>query len=84
MNKKYFISFIEEFWSGQKVKHLGRVEVYDDYSEYAIDEIRFAFNDTELYSKIREKWDFKKVTEKELKELENILKTEIDKINKEG
>jgi len=73
-NKKYFLSFIEEFWPGQVVAHLGRVEVYDKTSKYAKEEIRFAFNDTKEYWKIREEWDFKNVNEKELSKLKRILK----------
>ena len=73
-NKKYFLSFIEEFWPGQVVAHLGRVEVYDKTSKYAKEEIRFAFNDTKEYWKVREEWDFKNVTKEKLSKLKRILK----------
>ena len=80
-NKKYFLSFIEEFWSGQLVNHLGRVEVYDETSKspYAKDEIRFVFNDSKEYWKVREEWDFKNVTEEELSKLKRILKRYVKK-----
>jgi len=85
VNKKYFLNFVEEFWQGQAVAHLGRVEVYDETSKkpYAKEEIRFAFNDSEEYYKIREEWDFKNVNEEELSKLKRILKKYIKKAEKE-
>ena len=75
-NRKYFLSFIEEFWPKQIVAHLGRVEVYDETSKtpYAQEEIRFVFENSEDYYKIREEWDFKNVNEEELSKLKRILK----------
>jgi len=80
-NKIYFLNFVEEFWPGQLVNHLGRVEVYDEISKspYAKDEIRFVFNDSKEYWKVREEWDFKNVTEKELSKLKKILNKYIEK-----
>ena len=85
VNKKYFLNFVEEFWQGQLINHLGRVEVYDETSKkpYAKEEIRFAFNDSEEYYKIREEWDFKNVNEEELSKLKRILKKYIKKAEKE-
>jgi len=85
VNKKYFLNFVEEFWQGQLINHLGRVEVYDETSKkpYAKEEIRFAFNDTKEYWKVREEWDFKNVNEKELSKLKRILKKYIKKAEKE-
>ena len=43
--KRYFVSFIEEFWPDIDPKYkdyvVGRVEVYDDEHDYDIDEIGF-------------------------------------------
>ena len=80
-NKKYFLSFIEEFWPKQIVAHLGRVEVYDETSKtpYAQEEIRFVFENSEEYYKIREEWDFKNVNEEELSKLKRILEKYIKK-----
>jgi hypothetical protein len=78
MKDKYFISFIEEFWTNIKPEYkdyvIGRVEVYDNDSVYAIDEIRFLTNDKN-WNKFREKWDFKDITKKDL----NKLRKEINK-----
>jgi hypothetical protein len=63
---KYFLTFTEEFWEVKKEYQdwrIGRVEVYDDESEYAIDELRFATPPTKEWFEFREKWDFKE-TEK--------------------
>ena len=83
-NKKYFLSFVEEFWSGQLVNHLGRVEVYDKTSKspYAKEEIRFVFNDSKEYWGVRDKWDFKNVNDEELSKLKRILKKYIKKAKK--
>jgi len=66
-DKRYFISIIEEYWDGQVINHVGRVEVYVDDEEYAIEEIRFATNDTDSWYTFSEKWDYKRITETELK-----------------
>ena len=79
-SRYYFISFIEEWWQGQKVKHMGRAEITDERKEspYADEEIPFAFNDTKKYQEIRDKWDWKHVNKEELDKLRNILKTEME------
>lgn len=66
MSKKYFISFIEEFWERQKPKIIGRIEVYEKSKKYAVEEIRFCTDKEELFYKFREKWDFETITKKEL------------------
>lgn len=67
----YFLSFIEEGYVGVNDVVFGRVEIYTNLKpeEYAIDELRFVFADTqekrkEFYN-FREKWDFIDITEKE-------------------
>ena len=72
MSEKYFISFIEEFWEGQIPKIMGRIEVYEKSEEYAVEEIRFCTDKEELFYEFREKWDFKTITEKELKLVRNV------------
>ncbi len=72
--KKYFLNFVEEFWRGQIVKTMGRVEVYDDTEKYAIEEIRWGTDKVEEFSKFREKWDFKDVDKKILNKIRKIIK----------
>lgn len=72
-NKKYFLSFVEEFWQGQIVKTMGRVEVCVDDEQYAIEEIRWATDSTEEFSEFREKWDFKDVDQKTLDKIRKTL-----------
>ena len=83
--RNYFLDFIEEYWPGQKVKYMGRVGVTDERKQraYAEEEIRFAFNNTEKYYSIREKWDWKRVNKEELEEVRKILKEEMDNTLKE-
>lgn len=71
--KKYFLDFVEEFWQGQIVKTMGRVEVYDDADKYAIEEIRWATDRIEEFSEFRDKWDFKDVSQKILDKIRKIL-----------
>ena len=72
-NKKYFLSFIEEFWQGQKVKTMGRVEVYIEDEQYAIEEIRWGTDKVEEFSKFRDKWDFEDVGQKTLDKIRKTL-----------
>ena len=56
--KKYFISFIEEFWRGQLPNTwIGRVEVYVKGGEKT--EIALFSHDSEEVEALIEKWDFK-------------------------
>jgi len=58
----YFISFIEEFWSGQKPDTtIGRIEVYGD-GEYATEEIPWATDRVDRFGEFRERWDFRNIT----------------------
>ena len=56
--KKYFISFIEEFWRGQLPNTwIGRVEVYAKGGEKT--EIALFSHNSEEVEALIEKWDFK-------------------------
>ena len=72
---KYFVSFIEEGIFNQKYLEYtgGRVEIYDDNSQYAIDELRF-FTKDKAWFKFREIWDFKEVTEEQLEFIKKEIK----------
>jgi len=65
---KYFLSFVEEFWPKQKVKIVCRMEVSPEPAKDAYDkeEVHFHTDRVDEYEKLREKWDFKTVTEEEL------------------
>lgn len=62
---KYFLSFVEEFWPGIKPEYqdwcIGRVEIYIDTEQWAIDELRFATPNTKEWQDFREEWDFKDI-----------------------
>ena len=67
-NKKYFINFIEEFWDGNKsLGHFGRIEIFEGDNE--VEELRFEIKNEQEYIAFREKWDFRDISENELKEL---------------
>ena len=76
----YFLSFIEEGYVGVNDVVFGRVEIYTNLKpeDYAIDELRFVFAETDKNRKefyeFREKWDFKDVTEKEFEAIKLELK----------
>jgi len=56
--KKYFISFIEEFWVGQKPETwTGRVEIHEDGGQST--EIALSSKNREEVEALREKWDFR-------------------------
>ena len=56
--KKYFISFIEEFWVGQKPETwTGRVEIHEDGGQST--EIPLSSKNREEVEALREKWDFR-------------------------
>ena len=93
MRKRYFISFVEEFWQAGadfcgagKVRKdinnfvMGRVEVYDkkNRAPWANEEIRFFSRDKEGFSKFREEWDFKDVDKSELEEFRKIIREKWD------
>ncbi len=67
-NKKYFINFVEEFWVGSKIPgHFGRIEIFEEDNE--VEELRFEIKNEQEYIAFREKWDFRDISENELKEL---------------
>ena len=71
---KYFLSFVEEGIFNPKYQEYtaGRMEIWDDVSQYDIDEIRFFTKDKDFW-KFREKWDFKEVEKKQLDIIIKIL-----------
>ena len=71
--KSIFISFIEEFWPKQiKGTTIGRIEViYNDI--YHSEEIRWGCWKNREFDDFREKYDFREVSEKELKEIKRIV-----------
>lgn len=80
---KYFLSFVEEGIFNERYYSLnyvgGRLEVYSDDSQYAIDEIRFLTNKKSWY-KFRDEWDFKDVTPEELEKIEKIIRSKYYKL----
>lgn len=69
-NKPYFLNFIEEFWDGQKSgSTMGRIEVSVPGEPYDREEIRTDTMDRAAYERLRGKWDWKDVDEKELEQV---------------
>ncbi len=69
-----FISFVEEYWPGQRENTtMGRIEVYT-YNEYADEEIRWATGKVEKFNAFREHWDFQEITEYHLNWLREYVK----------
>lgn len=83
---KYFISFIEECWPGQRVKITCRMEVGPSPARdaYDKDEIHFHTNKVEEYERLREKWDFKTVTEEELGYIKKYIEDNFNEEVKDG
>ena len=75
MENKYFISFIEEAIMNQNYESWvgGRIEIFDDTSPYAIEEIRFFTDNVKAFEGLRESWEFKSVSKKLLDELRTII-----------
>ncbi len=74
MTKKFFISFVEEYWPNQKPgTSIGRIEVYTD-KIYADEEIRWAADKLENFYEFREAWDFRDITEHQLNWLRDFVK----------
>lgn len=65
---KYFVSFVEEYWPKQRVEIMCRIEVSPRPAKdaYDKDEIHFYTNKVDEYERLREKWDFKDVSQEEL------------------
>ena len=79
---KYFLSFVEMFWPKQRVKIMCRLEVTPKPAkdQHDKDEIHFHTNKTGEYERLREKWDFKTVTEEELEYVKKYIE---DNFNEE-
>ena len=73
---KYFLSFVEEGIFNPKYQGYvgGRIEVYTEESQWAVDEIRFLTNKVAAFYALRDKYDFKEVGKKKLTEIEKIVK----------
>ena len=71
-----FISFVEEFWNGQKENTtMGRIEVYTD-GEYADEEIRWGTYRVDDFYEFRAAWDFRDITEHQLEWLRKYVAKE--------
>lgn len=82
--KRYFISFIEEFWPHQKPgTTMGRVEVYkDDGGAYAVEEIRFGTEKIKEFWRFREKYDFRHYHKKGVDKIRRIIEEKfLPKVN---
>lgn len=70
----YFLNFVGEFWNVKdKYKDwcVGRVEIFEDGTKWAIDELRFSTPPTKEWFAFREEWDFKDVDD--LEEFKKLL-----------
>lgn len=83
---KYFISFVEEYWPGQRVKIVCRMEVRPEPAKDAYDkeEIHFHTNKVEEYEKLREKWDFLTVSQEELDYIKKHIEDNFNEEIKDG
>lgn len=65
---KYFINFVEEGIMNPDYAGFigGRIEIYNDFEQYDIDEYRFLTKDIERFYRFRDRWDFKDVTKEQL------------------
>lgn len=75
---KYFISFVEEAVLNPAYKDYiaGRMEIFDEYHAYAIEEVRFLTKKRETFWEFAEKWDFKDVSKEELASIKDTIKKE--------
>ena len=73
--KEYFISFIEEGIFNPKYEDYaaGRIEVYQEGEQWAVEEIRFFTKRSKKWLDFREKWDFKDITGVKLAEIRKIV-----------
>ena len=64
----YYISFIEECIQNPKYLEYtgGRIEVFENGSPYAIEEIRWFTKDIDIFREFRDKWDMKEVSKRQL------------------
>jgi hypothetical protein len=80
----YFISFVEEFWDGQREgTWIGRMEYSRDQDDWRDDkypdEVAIGTANRDAIEALRDEWDFKDVTKEQL----DMLKEKIIEINKE-
>ena len=72
-----FISFVEEYWPGQKPgTTIGRIEVHTRDSDYADEEIGWATARVDRFNKFRARWDFRDITAYHLEWLREYVKRE--------
>jgi hypothetical protein len=73
---KYSISFTEEGIMNPKYQdHIGgRMEVFVEDEPYNIEEVRFLTTKKKEFNELREEWECKEVSQKELDELRDIIK----------
>ncbi len=83
---KYFLSFVEEYWPGQRVKIMCRMEVSPRPAKDAYDktEVHFHTNKVEEYGKLREKWDFSTVSQGELDYIKKYIEDNFNEEIKDG
>jgi len=74
----YHLSFVEEAVMNPDYEGYigGRVEIHDNESEYAIEEIRFFTKKTYEFRKFRDVWDFEYVNEVMLNRLRRKIEGE--------
>ena len=84
MNKKYFLSFVEECIMNPLYQDYlgGRIEVYEEGEPFATKEIRFFTRSVRKFSDFREYWDMRNVSVKELKIVEAEVARSFNKIPK--
>lgn len=73
--RKYFLSFVEEFWPGQiDGTWIGRIEVHTKEGQW---EIGIGTHNREVVEKLRDKYDFKTVGKRRFLN----LKRKVSKLN---
>jgi len=73
--RKYFVNFIEEFWPGVEDNTIvARVEIRRSITGDGIKEVRIYTKNLSRYHRLREKYDFKHITKKELLQLEKEIR----------
>lgn len=64
----YFLNFVEEYWDVKPEYQnwsIGRVEIFQDGEQWAIDELRFSTPSSIEWISFREEWDFKDIDDLE-------------------
>jgi len=60
----YFLNFIEEYWDVKPEYRdwsIGRIEIFKNDEQWAVDELRFSTPPSAEWTIFREEWDFKDV-----------------------